>query len=345
MQQKHTRRLGLDLIRFALSFLVINTHMTTPGEEYTDALARVIVPLFCLITGYYYDGTQRKGKTKIQVIKMAKLLLYATLLPFAWDILCTIVSGSSLPDYLRYRMQPMPWIKFLLFNTSLFGPHLWYLSAALYSLILLLAADHFRCRQKLYPLIPVLLLANLVLGNYSVVLLGRRIPVLLTRNYLLFTLPFMLLGDWLRHRQIAVPNRPLWLIVIVSVAAIVLEKYFLLHNYGEFNQEFYLGTTFLACAIFLLVLQNEDAFHFPPLPFLSRLGKTSATTVYVIHYIVIGIMDSFVRMATSVLPWAPAAYYWMGSILVLIVCYAITELFHRILAKCRPHLAHTKSRT
>ena len=62
-------------------------------------------------------------------------------------------------------------------------------------------------REKLYILIPVLLLASLLLGKYSILVFGEAFPLCIARNFLFATTPYFLLGDLLHPRiQRTIPD-------------------------------------------------------------------------------------------------------------------------------------------
>ena len=320
------RNTGLDVLKYALSFLVICIHMPYPFHEYTEPVFRLAIPLFALITGYYYEDTVRTGKTIPQIRKIAILFVVSLLVYYLWDLVGYFRAGLPVSSYLGYYLSLSSVAKLLVFNAPMTGGHLWYLGALLYSLILLWMADRLHVREKLYPLIPILLLIHLFLGTYSAVLFHRRLPVLLTRNHLFFILPFLLLGDWLRKRSTFPSNRCLWITVAGSVVCILLEAAFLRSTAPEFNQEFFIGTTFLSCSIFLLVLGNPHWFQGNVFSLFAVLGRRTSTIVYIIHYFVMGLAETLILQSAAKYPLLPTAYGRFGPWIVLVLATAIAWL-------------------
>ena len=57
------RNLGVDILKFLCAFLVVMIHAPIPGvSQYTTPIARIAVPIFFMITGYYYSNTVKSGK-------------------------------------------------------------------------------------------------------------------------------------------------------------------------------------------------------------------------------------------------------------------------------------------
>ena len=52
------RNLGVDILKFLCAFLVVMIHAPIQGvSQYTTPIARIAVPIFFMITGYYYSIT------------------------------------------------------------------------------------------------------------------------------------------------------------------------------------------------------------------------------------------------------------------------------------------------
>ena len=67
------RRAGyVDILKALCAFLVVCIHAPFPGivGDYFTALSRVAVPIFFMITGYYYAYTVKQNKSINQIILM-----------------------------------------------------------------------------------------------------------------------------------------------------------------------------------------------------------------------------------------------------------------------------------
>ena len=134
---ERNRFAGFDILKFLCAFLIVCIHCPFPGEAgaYFTSLTRIAVPIFLMITGYYYCDTVERGKTVMQIKKILVLVIEANLIFLFWKAFYTIVSGEYLGSFLLDTFTFKNLMKLLLLNVSPFGGHLWYLGAILYVLL------------------------------------------------------------------------------------------------------------------------------------------------------------------------------------------------------------------
>ena len=82
---KTERMHSLDKLKTLCSFLVVCIHAPFPGEfgKYFMALTRIAVPIFFMISGYFYNQKTCKEQKK----KIALLTLYANAFYFIYGII------------------------------------------------------------------------------------------------------------------------------------------------------------------------------------------------------------------------------------------------------------------
>lgn len=134
-----TRNYGLDLLKTVCAFLIICIHAPFPdlaGDIFTP-LTRIAVPMFFMITGYYYSHTKERQKEKKQIIKIFKLFASANILYLFWSIVKTFIGGESVTAFTSNAFSIKSILQFVFLNESPFGAHLWYLGAILYVLIII----------------------------------------------------------------------------------------------------------------------------------------------------------------------------------------------------------------
>lgn len=90
------------------------------------------------------------------------------------------------------------WVFFLIFNENPFAGHLWYLGAYLYVLLIMVAVDKYNLWKYMLWFTPLLLMGDLVLGKYSLLLLGKEYPFVYVRNFLFVGIPYFMLGIWFK---------------------------------------------------------------------------------------------------------------------------------------------------
>ena len=265
------RNKSIDVLKLICAFLIVCIHIPPEiGGGYSVALCRIGVPIFLMISGYFY----RKEKAIGQIKKIGTLFIEANLLYVAWSLLYGPVSGN----YPAVGIKAV--LKFIFLNVSPFGGHLWYLGAILYVLIVVYVVDKTGVRRTLYYLTPLLLLTDLVLGKYSLLIFGREFPYILVRNWLFTGIPFFALGMLMREKKGF--RIPAWGIPLFAVTTI-LERYLLVSNDLNATRDQYLSTAFLAVAVFSFALDYKGKVSKE----IARLGQECSTWIYVIHPIFI----------------------------------------------------------
>ena len=325
---------GLDFAKFLCAFLVISIHMSYFGKRYFEPLTRFAVPIFFMITGYFYSSIKKSNRESGQIKKTIAILLFSNLLYLLWKIARCVLLNESFSIYFSPLLSVKAWIKSLCFNWSFFSEHLWYLGALLYVLVIILIVDKYSHRKKLYKFIPLLLLANIILGNYSTLLFGVQFPLILTRNFLFCGLPFFLLGDALRQKQCALTQNQLTVMAIFAMLLTMAENIFLLKSGKSFNADCFFATPFLAYSLFVLFLENTNNISSKYiLANIAKLGKSTSTTVYIVHPIAITIVGKIVNIIGEYFPYLNTMYHYVAPLIVLILCTVFAYFFNLLKEK------------
>lgn len=207
--------------------------------------------------------------------------------------------GNSIKNYLLEILEPKAVVKFLIFNESPVGVHLWYLGALLYGLGILYLFQNILCKKIFYMAIPLLLMVDLIFGKYSLVIFGRQFPVFLVRNFLFVALPYLGIGIFLREKKTffnkyITPNICL-VGVVISTVCILLEKNILDVYKCNALREQYLGTTFLAVFVFLYFRQSTKQNSSVIGLKCSKIGREYAAGIYILHPIIITIIEQIIK--------------------------------------------------
>ncbi|MGN0498768.1 MAG: acyltransferase family protein [Acutalibacteraceae bacterium] len=323
---------NFDALKVICSFLIVCIHAPFPGEmgQYFTALSRIAVPIFFMITGFFYHNTIKNNKVKSQIKKIAVLVLWTNLLFFLWSILKTILTGADIINYLKTTVTIKALLKFIFLNETPFGAHLWYLSAILYVLIIVAVFDKIKGRKILYIISPLLLIGDLLLGKYSLLLFGREFPYIIVRNFLFVGIPYFLLGTLIfknREKLVAVLKNKkvimLFLIMLFSITTF-LEHYFLVSNDVNSTRDHYISTTFLAVAVFLFFMVSEGQFRILGNK-ISQIGKNYSMLIYIFHPIFITILLKIVeRLGLT------NEYMIIQPIIVFFVTLAAVALYKKV---------------
>ena len=131
------RNSSFDIIKCVAAFLVVCIHYLPKCnmmDAYVNALCRTAVPLFFIISGYYYDRIKSAYKLKLYIIKIVKLTTFASLLYF---IVCAIkpILEGNITEWLYITFSPQKLFYWLILNAYPISDHLWYLYALIYAIV------------------------------------------------------------------------------------------------------------------------------------------------------------------------------------------------------------------
>ena len=317
---------GLDSLKALCAFMVVCIHVPFvfgPGKYYLD-ITRFAVPCFFMISGFFYPNTMKKAGEIKQIIRIAKLTLVSFALFLVWTRLFYFWTGQDF-GYVVDRLTSFNGlVKLIVFNNAFVAYHLWYLFAFLYVLIVALIACKLKLKKLLWIASPLLLLAGIVLGNYSGPVLGGSVTGDLARNCWFFGLPFFCTG-WIisenREKICAKLNRGSLLIVIVLSLAAQFAEHFLLERAGHaVYGDIYLSTLFYAVSVFLYFLmyvKGEGLF--------ALIGRKYSTGIYLIHPAIIDIVGHFVSKTSFV-----DAYFRVSPLVIFLLSLLVVASWKKL---------------
>lgn len=329
------RYTNIDFLKAILAFFIVCIHSPFPGVigAYFTVFVRIAVPIFFMITGYFYVDTVKK-KTEIrQIKKILKLCVFSNLIYLIWSFCLVIFEGESMYIYLTEVFNVKKMLYFLLLNESPFSSHLWYLGGALYVLVIVLIADRLDGRRVLYYATPILLLVDLLFGKYSLVLLQREFSYVLVRNFLFVGIPYFCIGCMVRDvlAERIVNKKIVAAVIVIGSVISVLERYILEVAHLNATREHYLSTTFVAVAVFVFVLSSNERDEVGIVSVLSAIGKKYSSWIYVLHPIFIKVIGTIVNNLGfyDVYKFVAPFVVYLITILFL-VCVTIVNKFFRI---------------
>lgn len=311
------RNQSFDILKLLCAFLVLCIHSDSPVYASLAPLARAAVPAFFMITGYFYVDTAARGHQKKQILRTVSIVLFGNGLYFLFGL----ASAAGNPwSFLLELLDGKIWLRFLLLNESPFRSHLWYLGALVYVLVMAFAVESRKLWNIAYRLIPVLLLGNLILGNYGQLLLGQALELALSRNFLLCGFPCFCLGHFCRTEKQKLERIPFAVLpcMLCLFSALTLGERRLLATHGVLtNQDFYASTIFVAFAL----LQIADRAAIPETcrlaRFAARMGKKDALAIYIWGTIARTFIHKLVERLACHVPAAALVYKYISPLLVL----------------------------
>lgn len=264
---------------------------------YWDAICKIAVPCFFMITGYFYDSSLDKNFPLKQIRKIFFLDLWSNLLYFSWNLFWAL-RGETVAQYLlTFSSLSSIWNRKVAMGALLSG-HLWYITALLLVLIIVFVFDKFRIRRYLYWGIPFFYLCGVFLGKYSFLFSERSLPIVYSRNFLLTGLCFFLIGNLIykikEHYIYRTIYKRRYCILIVLLAMLLLEKFTLQMISHDGKGDMYLLNGLLAVAVFVAFNGLDVSGKF--FSTLSIWGRKHSTYIYILHYM---ILDFVNRAATK----------------------------------------------
>lgn len=294
------RNIALDYFKFFLAILVITIHLDPypVSAEWIlgDGIARIAVPCFFIINGYFLALLVENKKRFFSYLKKLVVLYIVWML---------IYSGFYYDDLSIYSRRGIIGSVLLIFTGFW---HLWYIGALIGAsvllyivrgynkyLLLIISLILFVFGGFIY-LLPLIDLS--VFDGYSLFIIKYLyvFRVYLIRNFLFMGFPFVFVGCFLYYNKLRISKQLNILLVVIFLLLLLFESYTLTgFKWGPFN-EFSIGqfvpllmdyklSLFFICPLLMVyfinnpVLRNDDGF-------ISKL----ASAVYFLHPLVIRTM-------------------------------------------------------
>lgn len=155
-------------------------------------------------------------------------------------------------------------------------------------LIIVRVFDTLKIGKYLGFVTPFLLMGDLILGKYSILLLGREFPYILVRNFLFVGIPYFCIGRLIRNGfGKRVSKKVLAILLITFSATLLLERFALVNFNANAIRDHYISTTFLAVTAFLFALKCHGNNKI-----LASIGRKYSTWLYIWHPIFIICIDA-----------------------------------------------------
>lgn len=315
-------------------FGVVFVHTRFPVEQLDGVLQtmfRFAVPLFFMVSGYFCYGEDRAQVEKKLPAKIKRIFWINLGGCFYYFIMQMAIAAfgdshgdrADVIERFRLMFNREKMVEWLVFNQDPFVNIMWFTSALLYCYILIWIINHFNLYKMSYGLIPVLIIIHLLVGNVPA-LFGVEIYKVYYRNFLLFGLSFILLGNWLHKNQecvlekIAIEKCKLLLLVGVILG---MGEWFLVGR-----REMYIGTLLVVISIFLLALHQPEKKENSV---LTKIGEKYSLFIYIVHYSLIVVMG---RFSEKLIMPDSIVYYIYGFIrpfLVFGICWGAAYVFYK----------------
>lgn len=307
------RNFSIDIVKTLAALLVICIHTGYPSVvgDYVVAFCRIAVPLFLLISGYYYQNIMDKKKITAYYKKILGLTFFSSIFYF-------IVFDKKLDYLITFR-----WDKMLIFNFPIAGDHLWYLFSLINVLVILSIC--YKIRDKLFYLIPFLLMGNYILSFFP--------KFWLYRNFLFTSLPYFLLGMYIYkyNKSILALFKKETLVYIFVIGLILQCLEVFLYKYWGFIyvRDHYLMTSLLSIVIFSYALvvktQKENV--------LTIIGKKYSAYIYILHIFILSYYHHIMDFGDNNDNYVSYIKPFIIFILTLLVSFMVLKIYN-LLKRC-----------
>lgn len=282
---------------------------------YIKAIARIAVPIFLIISGYYTFENNRDMELKrirLSIRKTAKLAIVVLLIYSVANCVNSISVGKSPFSWLASHLSVSDMIGLIVFNHSAFiTAIMWYFLALLYVYFIVLSAIKLELLNILICSTPLWLVLNIFSGEIM------KWPWYISGNFLLTGLPFFLVGYWIHKENICekLARANLWGILIFGMLLTMIE----VTVFG--NIYVYIGTIFSAFSIFCLsfkyIMYKQN--------FFTIIGERLSTYIFILHGLVIMIVDKL-ELHIPIEVWI-----WIKPLVITMVSICVSMILRRII--------------
>lgn len=318
---------AIDVLKAVAALMVCYQHACGTGiaSEYLLSLARIAVPLFVMITGYFYMETVKLSKQKIQIKKFFKIAVGMFILYFCVDVLSNLTS-HNLSNYLMSFINPQNIFNFFVFNDPIAADHSWYMWAMIYVLLIVWLMP-FVWKNKVVRFIAIIsvLLSVPLISKYYFLFSDTQPAMAVYRNFLIPVSAYFLIGITIRQYQdkiICISKRIRCALCILSILLIFSEKYLLSRLDLDQLSGTYFFTSVFAIMLFCLFLDMNVNNKYKR---IAKFGRKYSLLFYVIHPI-------FVRVEVKLFNMQGYQQY-IGFLMVALCTYITVFLFYVIKEK------------
>ena len=298
------RNTAIDRVKFISSIMIIFIHIQFPDEfgQIMNAIARVGVPIFFMVSGYFAYGNSRE-KLKTKAIKILYLFVFAYI-SFIVVKMALLSNGAEIISYLCDIINFESLLNIIVFNSVSGAYYAWFLIALLYCYLMCIIFNN-NINKFTYALIPIVLAIHILFGEWSLLSGGSAVSRMYIRNFWLMGMPFFLIGHMLKayEKNITknVSNGLLIFSLVLGLASSVFERT------KTQNLELFVGTIIASVAVFLLCIKNGKEKQ--PNKFDYFMSEVTLP-IYIIHPLIVEIVKflSFGKaFSTALLYWHPVA--------------------------------------
>ncbi len=321
----HSRNHALNFLKGIACLLVIQTHFKFPGETgyLLETINVFIIPLFCMISGYYAYSRNGNSEKKIlrRMLRILRLTLTAIGIYFVFELIMKIIDNNFKGWVIQF-FSIKEWIKMLVFSNFdiINAGHLWFLGSLVYSYVVLYLMEKYNIRDIVYKLLPLMFILKCVV---CMIMMAYGLTWHVKGNALIGTMPYVILGNYLAYNKSwkykissrDMAYRSAFGMIIVLIFAHINSRIDLTE----------IGS--IICGSFLFMLAAKNGKKLINAPF-EVLGDTYSLNIYIIHVIVGRI---FIRLGRYYGISDNIVYLWVYPLLTIVITILVSIIVTNII--------------
>lgn len=337
------RIMGIDILRCVAAFLVVAIHFSGHPQissindwisHICTAEARIAVPIFFMITGYFYPYLIDSKRLPYQLKKLLFLAIGATFFYIVCELIGAYISGSF-TKHVNLIFSYKTLLKLLIFNITPGAGHLWFFYSMIYALLLVAFFDKIHQKRKL-NIIAVVLFLLLLASNFT--------PYFLyTRNYLFLGIPFILIGrsfseGKLKEIHHSLTSSMCYMIIVSCIVLIAFELYMYYYLMPSMlpQRECFIFSAPEAIAIFAIALRINGTNHTKLKNYMALIGRKYSAYIFVFQYFAAGMGNIYGIIFTTT---------WIKLLLGNPIVYFLSLIISMIYLKLKAFVIYFTSET
>ena len=325
MNKVSNRNCSIDIFRYVAAVLIVVIHTSlfcdlnaTLGVIFVDIIARIAVPFFFAVAGFFYINKLEQGK-KIFLPYVKKLIIPYSVWSAVYFIFDFIIWGhTSIKGFV------VNCVRTYFIDGSHY--HLWFMVALIYTVCTVTALYKLKLKNLVFPIAVILGVIGCLGSAYYEV--GTKVPLLssiynsdyyiLVRHIFLQSFPFFVLGgvvQKLKQRLVNAPTKVYVLILTFATAFWIVETALVYTLNIRSDIVISLGLIIFTAAVLLTLTR----FPMPKAATASNSCRTLANFTYYAHPLAIELIEKYVGLPSI-----------LSFIIVTAVTFVLGLAIHRI---------------
>jgi fucose 4-O-acetylase-like acetyltransferase len=341
------RNYAIDYFKFFLIYFVIclHTFLIIGGEIegklpnlLINLFPRFVIPFFFVSSGYFFEKKLNSCNSPVEyfknyVIKLIKLFTFWFIFYFIYDCLIRVVlsiyMGVKIKKVLLEYFHSALSFNVLYYGSGVTSFHLWFLSALIWSIVILFI---FIKIKKLNILLVLSLILNII-GLFGQTYSGVVHLHIQTTDAVFFGLFYTTLGyyvaqnyDLFKYKVNLVRTKVLISLSLFFCGVQIIEKLITVNlwNGTEGGVDYYLSTIPLTICLFLIVIKHSQ---FGRSSIISKIGRNSVG-IYVTHMLFISLIDLTINYFELNFLEKSSVFYLLTTIGVFFISHIFSLATH-----------------